>query len=158
MQVGRNRVKPHIMHHEARTACIVTVEDNPADVFLIGMVLKDQGVPFKLIHLTDGEHAIRALSAMDAPDLILLDLSLPLINGFEVLKKLRKQEHLAQVPIAILSSSESQRDRWHAERSGATRYVVKMTTLEAFRSEVGNAILAMLQRSGLRNSETKYTN
>ncbi len=130
-----------------RRTSILTVEDNPADVFLIRMVLAEYGLQVDLCHAADGENAMQLLSRMAPPDLILLDLSLPRMNGVEVLKKLRMDERFAQVPIAILTSSDSPKDRGSAERGGASRYVLKMTNFEAFRNEIWTSINELLGRT-----------
>ena len=131
----------------ARRASILTVEDNPADLFLIRMVLAGYGLQVDLCHAADGENAIQLLSGMEPPDLILLDLSLPRMNGMEVLKQLRMDERLAQVPIAILTSSDSAKDRGSAERSGASKYVLKMNTFDEFRDAIWTSVNELLGRT-----------
>ena len=131
----------------ARPASILAVEDNPADAFLIRMILAECGLPIQLCDASDGEKAMQLLSRMDTPDLILLDLSLPRMNGVELLKKLRMDERFAQVPIAILTSSDSPLDRGSADRGGASRYVLKMSDFDAFRNEIWTSINALLGRT-----------
>ena len=94
---------------------------------------------------------MQLLSRIDTPDLILLDLSLPRMNGVELLKKLRMDERFAQVPIAILTSSDSPVDRGSADRGGASRYVLKMSDFDAFRNEIWTSINALLGRTFCRS-------
>ena len=116
-----------------RTAKIVLIEDNPADVFLIEMVLKESEIPYELTKFQSGEDAIGALCApggrttkMLFSDAIFLDLHTPKSDGFVVLGKLRQTPHLAEVPIAILTSSQSIRDKNRVGLLGHTRYIEKV--------------------------------
>ena len=116
-----------------RTAEIVLVEDNPADVFLIEMVLKESEIPYELTKFQSGEDAIGALCApegrttkMLCSDATFLDLQTPKSDGFVVLGKLRQTRHLAEVPVTILTSSQSIRDKNRVGLLGHTRYIEKV--------------------------------
>ena len=112
-----------------KEARIVLIEDNPADVLLVKMALKENGVRFSLTEFESGSEAVKVLCSVPPmetgpPDLILLDLNTPRTDGFEALEKLARCPNLAQVPIAILTSSKAQRDKQRAARAGA-RYIEK---------------------------------
>ena len=131
---------------------IVIMEDNPADVLLIREALREQGLPANLVIVHDGEAAIEWASRSHEPaaDLILLDLNLPRHNGQEVLTHIRSQPSLSRVPVAVFSSSDSQRDRDEARRLGADRVLVKPCSLDEFLA-IGEDIKDMLeagQRAG----------
>ena len=128
---------------------IVLAEDNPADIYLIRQALTEHGVSCEVCVVRDGKSAIRLFNA-DAgcdprpPDLILLDLNLPQHDGIEILKAIRRREELAEVPVAILSSSESPNDFRAASELGAVRYIRKPLELDAFMS-LGQAIKELLR-------------
>lgn len=126
---------------------IMLVEDNPADVFLIKEALRSHGVPFRLRWFPDGEGAVSYTDELqrhsDIPDLILLDLNLPRLNGKEVLTRIRMNPNLAQVPVAILTSSDSAQDRRETARLGANCYIRKPPTLDEFLG-VGGTIKELL--------------
>jgi CheY-like chemotaxis protein len=94
---------------------ILAVEDNASDVFLMREALKEHGVNADLTVITNGQSAIRYFSLMrredPVPELILLDVNLPRKNGLEVLKGLRANPLLQQVPVIVFTSSESFDDR-----------------------------------------------
>ncbi len=130
---------------------IIVVDDNPADVFLIEEALRANEIVFAITRFEDGEQAVRALcnggierGEVPMPDLILLDLNMPRTEGMEVLKQLRGNERMAAVPVAILSSSVSPKDRADAESGGAARFVAKPTDLDAFLRTVGAAAKELL--------------
>ena len=132
-------------------AQIVVVDDNPADVFLIEEALRENQISCKITRFEDGEQAVRALcnggierGEVAMPDLILLDLNMPRSEGLEVLKQIRQNKRLAKVPVAILTSSVSPRDRADAESEGAARFVAKPTDLDAFLRTVGAAAKELL--------------
>jgi len=88
--------------------------------------------------VTDGQKAIDYMSdpGQPRPDLILLDLNLPLISGFEFLTWLRKKAEMRQLPVVIFSSSARPEDRVRAEACGADDYVQKPSSALEFRHVV----------------------
>jgi CheY-like chemotaxis protein len=134
------------MDGTVKTASIVLVEDNPADVLLIKKALQEKGIKCALTCFEDGEKALKNLSQAGrlSPDLILLDLNLPGIDGVEVLRKICNIPRLLKVPVVIITSSESPSDIQRTQRIGAARYIRKPTGLEDFFREVGCAVEEML--------------
>ena len=140
------------MDRTVKTASIVLVEDNPADVLLITKALKERGIKCSLTCFQDGEKALKNLSQAGRlePDLILLDLNLPGIDGIDVLTKICTTPGLLKVPVVILTSSESPSDMQRTQRIGASRYIRKPTGVEDFFREVGDAVEEMLLLGGSR--------
>ena len=135
-----------------KTAQIVLIEDNPGDVLLFEMALQANQVPYQLTRFETGEDALGALCTPEGtpghdfhPDAILLDLNTPKSDGFEVLGTLRRDPHLADVPIAIITSSQARSDKHRANLMGAVRYIEKPSQLEQFLSTVGMAVKEMLR-------------
>ena len=114
---------------------ILLAEDNPADVYLIREALREYGVVCSVRAVADGKEALALIAPGSAawhPDLIILDLNLPCHDGLEILQKLRSTEAIAHVPVVVLTSSDSPRDRLNATELGATRYLRKPSDLEQF--------------------------
>ena len=114
---------------------VLLAEDNAADVYLIREALREHGVNCELHVAPDGQEVLEALSG-DSPKwrqlkLIILDLNLPRHDGIEILERLRKTG-LQHVPVVVLTSSDSQRDRDLAIRLGAARFLRKPSELEQF--------------------------
>lgn len=129
-----------------RTAHIVLVEDNPADVLLFEKALRHHQIDYELACYEDGEQAIHAISQPDfaVPNLIIIDLNLPKREGFDVLRIVRSRPALVSVPVAILTSSDAARDRHRAELQKIEHYIYKAPGLEDFLEQVGQAVLDLL--------------
>jgi CheY-like chemotaxis protein len=104
------------------SAKILVVEDEPENRLLIGMILTTEG--YQVIPAVDGADALARL-ASEPPDLILLDLMMPQMNGFEVLERLRADPMTAPVPVIVLTALAQERDIARAVSSGAQGYVIK---------------------------------
>lgn len=131
---------------------IVVIEDNPADVCLIKIAIKEKGISALLTHFENGTEAVRILCepAEDnalIPDAILLDLNTPRTDGFDALAQLKQEPRLSQVPIAVLTSSRTRSDKQRAALLGA-RYVEKPSELKDFLASVGDAVEQMLASPG----------
>ena len=111
---------------------VLVVEDNPNDVSIIKRAMRKSDVKCELYFARDGEEALDFLYRQkeefeDAPrpDLILLDLNLPKINGLEVLAKIKGDESLRRLPVIVLTISEREEDMVKAYDSGAASYMTK---------------------------------
>lgn len=111
---------------------IVVVEDNPADVHLIREALVDRKINFQLEAIGDGESALQRFSSGDAADIVLLDLNLPKVGGDAILNTIRGNRKFDGVPIVVLTSSDSPKDRSQAESSGASAFIRKPSNLDEF--------------------------
>lgn len=126
-------------------ARIIVIEDNSADVFLLGRALAQQDRPFELTCLVDGEAALafirREGAYVDAaiPSLILVDLNLPKCDGEDILREIRHAKHLAGVPVCAWSSSQSRRDRNLLAELGVVRFITKPSGLDQF-MEIGKIL------------------
>jgi DNA-binding response OmpR family regulator len=130
-----------------RESRVVIVEDNPADVLFVREALKQQGIAASLEHWVNGADARDALNRMrEAPDLILLDINLPRVSGFELLRIVRNHAVLTNVPVAIITSSLAAADKTTGEELGADAYIVKPSDYEEFMTGVGGEIARLLQR------------
>jgi two-component system response regulator len=128
-------------------------EDNLPDALLVREAITAEGLPVEFHMATDGERTIefiaRAENDPDAPGphVLLLDLNLPKLDGFEVLRRLRASNKYKDVPVLIVSSSDSQSDRSEAAKLGA-RYFRKPVTYEEF-LKIGPFLRAFLRENGL---------
>jgi DNA-binding response OmpR family regulator len=101
---------------------ILFIEDESALQKTFGEILRQEG--FEMISALDGELGLR-LAKEKKPDLILLDLVLPKIHGFEVLKKLKEDKETKEIPIIVLTNLEGISDVDKTIELGVTTYLVK---------------------------------
>ncbi len=101
---------------------IIFIEDEPALQHALTVVLNDAG--YEVISAMDGEIGL-GLIKKEKPDLVLLDLILPKMDGFQVLEMIRKDPETAKLPVIILSNLEENSDINRALELGATTYLLK---------------------------------
>jgi two-component system, response regulator len=128
------------MTHEP---AILLVEDNPKDEALTLRALKKANIGNRVVVAHDGVEAIDYLLGATAdggrnelPQLILLDLKLPRIDGHEVLRRIRTEERTRLLPVVILTTSVEDRDRLQGYRLGANSYVRKPVDFVEFAQAV----------------------
>ena len=109
------------------TKIILLVEDNPSDVALAQRAFEKAKILNPLIVAEDGQEALDYLfdNANHLPALVLLDLKLPVIDGIEVLKRIRANEHTRRIPVVILTSSKEEQDVAMSYDIGVNSYIRK---------------------------------
>ncbi len=124
---------------------ILIVDDKATSRELLGTVLERQG--YAVSEAANGEEALEKVRS-ETPDLVLLDLQMPIRNGYEVLGELRKDAAYAMLPVIALTASAMQGDREKALAAGFTGYLAKPVALSHLREEIqrlldpGNAVKA----------------
>jgi two-component system, response regulator len=120
---------------------ILLVEDNPDDIALTLRAFNMSNIANKVVSVEDGEEALDYLfcngkytdrNRLDLPSVILLDLNLPKVNGFEVLKAIRDNESTKFLPVVILTSSKEEQDLISGYSLGANSYIRKPVEFEKF--------------------------
>lgn len=119
---------------------ILLVEDDPKDVELTLTGLDEYNLANEVVVARDGEEALDYLyrrgihenRAIGNPAVMLLDLKLPKVDGFEVLQQIRADEHLNTIPVVILTSSHEERDLVRSYKLGVNAYVVKPVNFHEF--------------------------
>jgi two-component system cell cycle response regulator DivK len=112
---------------------ILIVEDKASSRELLRTVLEDQG--YAITEAADGEDALLKARA-ELPDLILLDLQMPIRSGYEVLKELRRDPRFSAVPIVAVTASAMQGDREKALAAGFNAYLTKPLPISNLRNEI----------------------
>jgi len=124
-----------------RTLDILLVEDNPNDVELALYVFRRNGIADRVRVAGDGEEALEFLQCRgnfagryrsEGPAIVLLDLKLPRVDGFQFLQRMRSDERLKTIPVIILSTSNEPSDIIRSYALGANSYIVKPVEFERF--------------------------
>jgi CheY-like chemotaxis protein len=112
---------------------ILIVEDKAGSREFLRAALEHQG--YTIIEAADGDEGLRKARA-EVPDLILLDLQMPIRNGYEVLTELRREPRFRSLPIIAVTASAMQGDREKALAAGFNAYLTKPLPLSNLRSEI----------------------
>jgi CheY-like chemotaxis protein len=123
---------------QGRPYHILLVEDDLADALLVKEALLEGAEGRYLVQMPDGVAALEHLrdSSNPRPDLIMLDLNMPRMNGAEMLKILQEDQELKSIPVVILTTSNAAEDFARAHDTHASAYVVKPLNLDEFISAV----------------------
>ncbi|RYY27254.1 MAG: response regulator [Chitinophagaceae bacterium] len=117
---------------------ILLVEDNEGDIVLTVEALKEARINNKVVVVRDGEQALEYLyqqglyADVELPDIVLLDINLPRIDGKEVLGKIKNDERLKSIPVVILTTSDSEKDIMESYNNHANCYITKPVDFNKF--------------------------
>ncbi|MEI6706865.1 MAG: response regulator [Methylococcales bacterium] len=121
---------------------ILLLEDEAADAYLVKVALKENKAHAHLHHVSDGREGIDFLqkngdySNALRPDLILLDLNMPRMNGYEFLAAVKSDERFKSIPTVVLTTSDVESDIVCAYQLGAASYITKPTGMDSFISMI----------------------
>ena len=117
---------------------VVIADDDQDDIQLFEEALKETCPDLNLTVATDGVKLINLLEEIPKPDVILLDLNMPIKSGKECLEEIRAKDEFDDVPIVILSTSNQKADIEDCLKKGANHYFVKPESFEGMKSIVAN--------------------
>jgi CheY-like chemotaxis protein len=129
---------------------LLHVEDDDSIAFLLRAALDEIGASISVYRVSDGEQALAFLHRSGVyqqaapPELILLDINLPKVDGWEVLQEIQRNEILRAIPVIVCSASPRREDRERALSAGARRYVVKPAKFSLWLDEVKLALTSFL--------------
>ncbi len=118
---------------------ILLVEDNPDDELLTLRALRTSDIASRVDVARDGAEALEYLfenQGKPLPELVLLDLKLPKIDGLEVLRRIRNEEATKLLPVVVLTTSDEQRDIVESYKLGANSYIRKPVDFQRFSESI----------------------
>ncbi len=127
---------------------ILVVEDDPNDVKLMQASISSTKAKLKLVFVNNGEEALDYLLYKNThfgrtdpdPNLIILDINIPLLDGFDVLKKIKSDNHLKSIPVVAFTSSSYDLDITKCYNLGINSYVVKPMDFVNYKKTVSQMI------------------
>jgi CheY-like chemotaxis protein len=132
---------------------ILLAEDNLADVLLVRKALDEHKIPHDMRVVRDGEEALTFIRHMGeangppCPDVMLLDVNLPKVDGPEVLSAFRKHPQCSETPVIVITSSDAFRDRDRMAQLGIAHYFKKPSDLDAF-LKLGAVVREVVEGAG----------
>src|SRR5688572_30088308 len=126
---------------------LLYVDDDAEDILLFNEAIEIIGSTYSCITAGNGEDALCILNVV-IPDIIFLDVNMPIMNGQETLKAIRQDMQLNTIPVCMLSTSSNEQEIETYKQLGATEFIVKQTTFERFCNNLAD-FLNGLTREGL---------
>lgn len=131
-------------YHNSERSYILLVEDDDDDIELARLALKRGNIKTDVVVKSDGRKALEFLDELPADDssetpkpaVILLDIHMPEIDGFEVLKRIKRKRSTKNIPVIMLSSSEEEQDVARSYEYGANSYVSKPLNFDEYEDTV----------------------
>lgn len=121
---------------------ILLVEDNPGDGFIIRKLIEESPHPSNIYTVHDGQQALGLLRnqhhtpLFDRADIIILDLTIPKIDGIAVLKEIKRDSRIQDIPVIIVTNSLKREEMMDTYRKHASGYICKSGDLEHFKSQI----------------------
>jgi CheY-like chemotaxis protein len=106
---------------------VLVVDDSPTDLKLMSQPFLNQG--YELVTATNGEEALKKAES-ERPDLMVLDIIMPKLNGFNVCRQIKSSAELRSIKIILLTSKNQESDKFWGEKQGADAYMTKPFTDE----------------------------
>ena len=133
------------MKTEMERKLILLAEDDPDDIYLISEAIDESKLPVHMMMVQDGEELLQYLhrkppyedpESSPRPDLILLDLNMPRVDGREVLEEIKSDPALRMIPIIVLTTSKAEEDLERTYTAGASGFVTKPASFRGLREAI----------------------
>ena len=145
------------MNHSSidlKASSLLVVDDNPDSLSLLTEMLKRHG--FRVRPIPDGKSVLEAVIS-EPPDLILLDISMPEMNGYEVCEQLKAHEHFSEIPVIFISGLNNPMDKVKAFSFGGIDYITKPFNFEELEARITMQLELCQQRQLLRERYEQLT-
>lgn len=114
-------------------ATVLIVDDSPTEVHILTKIL--EGAGYRVIHAADGETGVSTAKAQ-VPDLILMDVVMPGLNGFQATRQLSRDANTNSIPVILVTTKDQETDKTWGMRQGAREYVVKPVAAEELLAKI----------------------
>jgi len=119
-------------------ARVLIVDDSPTETFTLKSMLEAKG--FEVLTAENGADGV-ALAREELPDVVLMDIVMPGLNGFQATRQLTKDDKTAHIPVVIVTTKDQETDKVWGQRQGAKGYLVKPVTEDQL-AETINSVIA----------------
>ena len=129
-------------------ACILLVDDEPANIQLIAGYIKDD---YQIKVATSGEQCLKIANSKDKPDLILLDVEMPIMNGYDVCEQLKSEPTTASIPVIFVTAMQTEEDEEKALMLGAVDFLTKPVRPAILIARIKTQVILKKQHDALIN-------
>jgi putative two-component system response regulator len=125
------------MQMGSKEYCILIVDDVPQNIKVLNEILKDK---YKISAATNGPKALQISGSENPPDLIILDIMMPEMDGYEVLAKLKSKDRTKDIPVIFLTAESETVDMERGHEAGAVGFLTKPVSPSVFLETVANQL------------------
>lgn len=118
-------------------ARVLIVDDSPTETFTLKSMLEAKG--FEVLTAENGADGV-ALAREELPDVVLMDIVMPGLNGFQATRQLTKDDKTAHIPVIIVTTKDQETDKVWGQRQGAKGYLVKPVTEDVLAQTIQNVM------------------
>lgn len=129
-------------------ACILLVDDEPANIQLIAGYIKDD---YQIKVATSGEQCLKIANSKEKPDLILLDVEMPIMNGYDVCEQLKSEPTTASIPVIFVTAMQTEEDEEKALMLGAVDFLTKPVRPAILIARIKTQVILKKQHDALIN-------
>ena len=133
---------------------ILVVDDEPLNIHVLVGLLKDK---YKVIAAKSGEQALKAANSSNKPDLILLDIMMPEMDGYEVCTRLKADSHTKDIPVIFISAKSNVADETKGLALGAVDYIAKPVSPAIVQARVHTHLALKEARESVKRLEKELT-
>lgn len=119
---------------------ILVVDDDPGDQNFFCEALNDIPIKVECSIAINGRDALDAIQTPPPPDIIFLDINMPIMGGFETLLVIKADARYRDIPVIMISTSKHDHDMERSKRLGAAQYIIKPTNFNQWRTELNNIL------------------
>jgi twitching motility two-component system response regulator PilH len=116
---------------------VLIVDDSPTEMFKLKTILEKHG--HEVIEATDGADGVN-VAQKELPDLVLMDVVMPGLNGFQATRQLTKNDQTAHIPVIMVTTKDQETDRVWGKRQGAKDYLIKPVEEATLISTIENVL------------------
>ncbi|MBL4607556.1 MAG: twitching motility response regulator PilH [Pseudomonadales bacterium] len=116
---------------------VLIIDDSPTEMFKLKSILEKHG--HEVIEATDGANGVN-VAQKELPDLVLMDVVMPGLNGFQATRQLTKNDQTAHIPVIMVTTKDQETDRVWGKRQGATDYLIKPVEESTLIKTIENAL------------------
>jgi twitching motility two-component system response regulator PilH len=118
-------------------ARILIVDDSPTEIHVLKTMLEKNG--YETLAATSGEEGVEVARA-EKPDLILMDIVMPGLNGFQATRQLTKDEATSSIPVIIVTTKDQETDKYWGKKQGASEYITKPASEQELIGKIKDAL------------------
>ena len=122
-----------MVHGIRRDFTIVLVDDDNDEAEFLLEAIKESGLPVRLVYYKDYYQLLSSISTSELPDLLVMDINLPLKNGIEALQELKQNHVLSTIPAVTFTSTSSERYFVESKKAGALQLCIKPSTITGYK-------------------------